>query len=97
MPPDVLGSLCAPAASREVVWRELIARVRSGDQDALAALYDETSRLVYGLTLRMLGNTADAEEVTLQIWRVWPFFITRQKSLDLDELAAIVKSLGEKR
>jgi RNA polymerase sigma-70 factor, ECF subfamily len=73
VPPDVQVSICARAATREVAWRELVARVRSGDQDALAALYDESSPLVYGLTLRVLGNKADAEEVTLdvykQIWR----------------------------
>jgi RNA polymerase sigma-70 factor, ECF subfamily len=73
VPSDVHGSLCAQAATREVVWRELIDRVRSGEQSAFAALYDESSPLVYGLTVRILGNKADAEEVTLdvykQIWR----------------------------
>src|SRR5881227_3090241 len=70
---DVQGSLCAPASNRELVWKGLIDRVRSGDQEALASLYDESSPLVYGLALRVLGNKADAEEVSLdvykQIWR----------------------------
>lgn len=44
-----------------------------GDQSALAALYDATSRQVFGLALRILSDAADAEEVTLdvfsQAWR----------------------------
>jgi RNA polymerase sigma-70 factor (ECF subfamily) len=48
-------------------------RVAGGDSDALAALYDLSSPLVFGLAVRILGNQADAEEVTLdvftQVWR----------------------------
>lgn len=44
-----------------------------GDRDALARLYDQTRSVVYSLALRILGDTADAEEVTmdvyLQAWR----------------------------
>lgn len=43
-----------------------------GDQAALAALYDETSRLVYSVALQLLTNTADSEEVTMDVYRqVW--------------------------
>jgi RNA polymerase sigma-70 factor (ECF subfamily) len=44
-----------------------------GDQSALASLYDGTSRLVFGLVVRILGDQANAEEVLLdvftQAWR----------------------------
>ncbi len=52
---------------------DLLARLAQGDSSALSALYDETSRPVYGLCLRILGDPADAEETTLdvftQAWR----------------------------
>ncbi|HYP54038.1 MAG TPA: sigma-70 family RNA polymerase sigma factor [Pyrinomonadaceae bacterium] len=50
----------------------LIRSVASGDQHALAALYDSTSRLVYGLVLRILGDAGAAEEVLLDVYtQVW--------------------------
>lgn len=43
-----------------------------GDQSALATLYDTTSRLIYGLILRVLGDTSSAEEVLLDVYtQVW--------------------------
>lgn len=51
----------------------LIKGVAEGDQQSLSALYDATSGLVYGLILRILGDTATAEEVLMdvfmQVWR----------------------------
>src|SRR6476659_10822657 len=51
----------------------LIARIRSGDQSAMADLYDRYSGVVYGVALRVLANTTAAEdvvqEVFLQLWR----------------------------
>lgn len=51
----------------------LIARIRSGDQSAMGELYDQYSGIVYGVALRVLGNTMAAEdvvqEVFLQLWR----------------------------
>ena len=48
-------------------------RCGTGDQGALSSLYDQCSSLVYAIALKVLGNQADAEEVTLdvfnQIWR----------------------------
>jgi len=47
-------------------------RIAAGDHAALASLYDATNRLIYGMALRILGNPADAEEVTLDIYtKVW--------------------------
>ena len=50
----------------------LVQRIATGDQAALAALYDATSRLVYGLVLRVLGDPSSAEEVLLDVYtQVW--------------------------
>jgi RNA polymerase sigma-70 factor (ECF subfamily) len=50
----------------------LLDRVSAGDEGALAQLYDATSRVVYGLVLRITGNTATAEELTLEVYaQVW--------------------------
>jgi RNA polymerase sigma-70 factor, ECF subfamily len=57
----------------EARWMALIQRIAQGDQQALAPLYDETSRFVYALALRILQDYGLAEEATmdvyLQIWR----------------------------
>ena len=51
---------------------ELIRKVAEGDQQALAALYDSTSRSVYGLLLRILADASAAEEVLLDVYsQVW--------------------------
>lgn len=53
-------------------WADLIRRSGAGDPRALARLYDQTSRLVYGLAQRILANFADAEEVTSDVYSyVW--------------------------
>jgi RNA polymerase sigma-70 factor (ECF subfamily) len=46
--------------------------IRARNSESLAALYDETSRFLYSLALRILGNQADAEEVILDVYQhVW--------------------------
>ena len=56
----------------EQAWASLIHDIAGGDQQALGTLYDATSSIVYGLALRILGNTANAEEVTLDVYtQVW--------------------------
>jgi RNA polymerase sigma-70 factor (ECF subfamily) len=51
----------------------LISAVRSGDERAMAVLYDRYSGIVYSVALRVLGDTAAAEdvlqEVFMQLWR----------------------------
>ena len=51
---DLLGKFLARAAARDV--------------DALGDFYDETKSLVYGLALRIVGDPAAAEEVTLDVY-----------------------------
>jgi RNA polymerase sigma-70 factor, ECF subfamily len=51
----------------------LIERIRSGDETAMADMYERYSGIVYGVALRVLGDTGAAEdvlqEVFLQLWR----------------------------
>lgn len=51
----------------------LISRVRTGDEDALAALHDRYASVVYSVALRVLGDTTQAEdilqEIFIQLWR----------------------------
>ena len=51
----------------------LVAAIRSGNQEAMAALYDRYSSVVYPVALRVLQNTSAAEDVLqdifLQLWR----------------------------
>jgi RNA polymerase sigma-70 factor, ECF subfamily len=51
----------------------LVTAVQSGDQSAMAALYDRYSSIVYSVALRVLQDTAAAEDVLqdifMQLWR----------------------------
>lgn len=50
----------------------LMLQVASGNSRALELLYDRYSRVVYGLSLRMLANAELAEDVVQEaFWRVW--------------------------
>jgi RNA polymerase sigma-70 factor, ECF subfamily len=57
---------------REQDWAALIKRVAGGDEYALSSLYDRSSRLIFGLLMRILGDAALAEEVLLDVYmQVW--------------------------
>jgi RNA polymerase sigma-70 factor (ECF subfamily) len=51
----------------------MVMALKSGDQSAVAELYDRYSSVVYAVALRVLGDTGAAEdvlqEVFLQLWR----------------------------
>ncbi len=49
------------------VESELVAKARLGDRAALEALMNLSNDLVYNLAVRMLGNPADAEDVSQEI------------------------------
>ena len=63
------------SAERQGVSPDLatVTAMKSGDQSALAELYDRYSSVVYAVALRVLGDTGAAEdvlqEVFLQLWR----------------------------
>jgi RNA polymerase sigma-70 factor (ECF subfamily) len=52
---------------------ELVSAIRSGNESAMAALYDKYSSIVYSVALRVLADTGAAEdvlqEVFMQLWR----------------------------
>lgn len=49
-----------------------IKSIASGDESAFATLYDTTCGLVYGLLLRILGNSAAAEQILADVYQeVW--------------------------
>ena len=59
-------------STRDQDWASLIKRVADGDQSALTLLYDSTSRLVFGLVVRVVTDRATAEEVLLDVYtQVW--------------------------
>lgn len=59
-------------STRDQDWAALIKRVADGDQSALTTLYDSTSRLVFGLILRVVTDRSTAEEVLLDVYtQVW--------------------------
>ena len=59
-------------STRDQDWAALIRRVADGDQSALTELYDATSRLVFGLILRVVTDRSSAEEVLLDVYtQVW--------------------------
>jgi len=64
---------------------QLLTRVQSGDDLALAALYDRYSRIVYSVALRVLRDAAAAEdvmqEIFMQIWRSPESFVAARGSL----------------
>lgn len=50
----------------------LVASVRGGDEDALAALYDRYAASIYSLALRITGDRLTAQEVTQDTFvRLW--------------------------
>jgi RNA polymerase sigma-70 factor, ECF subfamily len=60
----------APASGPD--FAALIRQIAAGDQQAITALYDGTSKLVFGLVLRILGDRGVAEEVLFDVYtQVW--------------------------
>ena len=62
----------ASAPIRESAWGEYVRRCALRDESALAALYDQSSQLVYTIALRILRDEADASEVVVDVYKqVW--------------------------
>ena len=68
--PNVSVSTPTSAAEDDLA---LVAGMARGDEQCAAHLYDHHSAVMYGLALRMVGDSADAEDVVLdafsQAWR----------------------------
>src|SRR5688572_18399496 len=74
--PGTLGAVLYANSSKALVseaeWVALVRCVSAGDQEALLALYQRAHRLVFTLSMRITGNRATAEEVTLDVFHdVW--------------------------
>lgn len=58
--------------------RDLLIRCQEGDRDAFAPVYERFKRTMHTLALHLLGNRADADEATQEIflaaWRALPSF-----------------------
>jgi RNA polymerase sigma-70 factor (ECF subfamily) len=84
-----------PPTDAETRQAELIRDAARGDQQALASLYDATSRTVYGLLLRILRDPATAEEVLFdvyaQVWRQAAAY-SRERGKPLAWLTTIARS-----
>ena len=64
----------------------LLDRIAQRDQSAFAQLYDATSKLVYGLVLRLVRDPAISEEITMevymQVWRTAASYDTSRGSVN---------------
>lgn len=59
-------------ASTRLSDEALVAQVARGNSSALEALYDRHSSTVLGLTLKIIGDRAAAEDILQEtFWRVW--------------------------
>jgi RNA polymerase sigma-70 factor, ECF subfamily len=57
---------------------DLFLQLQNGQTDTLGILYDRHAPLIYGIALRLLGNTAEAEDLTQDIFLI----LTRKCSYD---------------
>lgn len=65
-------NFAASSSARALDQAALIKSIAAGDQHALSTLYDTTSRLMYGLVLRIVSDAGTAEEVLLDVYtQVW--------------------------
>jgi RNA polymerase sigma-70 factor, ECF subfamily len=94
--------LGSPRDSREIStrdqdWAALIDSIAAGDQSALTTLYDSTSRLVFGLILRVVGDRSTAEEVVLDVYtQIWRQAATydRKRGAPLAWMTTIARTRG---
>src|SRR5947209_5577157 len=72
MPGPGSSSRAAESSASEQRWRSHMRGIRARDAESLAALYDESSRFLYGLALHILRDPADAEEVIMDVYQhIW--------------------------
>lgn len=87
--------LSATDLQRDVDLTALMSKVAEGDQSAFTALYEATSKIVFGLVLRIVIDRATAEEVLLdvftQAWRQAATF-DRKRGTPLAWLMTIARS-----
>jgi len=62
------ASVTLPESPASDPLLDLVERVARGEESALASLYDATRRQVYGLALRILRDSNDAEEAVIDVY-----------------------------
>jgi len=63
-----VGPSTVPSADDDL----LLDRVRAGDQQAMAQIFDRYSRMVYSVALRVLADPGHAEDVLQDVFfKVW--------------------------
>jgi RNA polymerase sigma-70 factor (ECF subfamily) len=81
-----LLSASSPGDSKPTLDSSLVQRLRAGDTAAFAEVYDSHSRVVYGLILRMVRDSAIAEdllqEIFLKLWRSASSLDSRATSIE---------------
>ncbi|MGB7472091.1 MAG: sigma-70 family RNA polymerase sigma factor [Candidatus Acidiferrum sp.] len=65
---DTLAAENAQLQSANFSERDAIARAQQGDSSAFEFLYRRHCSRVYALSLRMIGNTAEAEDLTQEVF-----------------------------
>jgi len=64
---------------------QLVIRLKQGDEDALASLFQRYGRIVYAVALRVLGESTAAEDISqeifMQLWRKPQLFDSQRGSL----------------
>jgi RNA polymerase sigma-70 factor (ECF subfamily) len=98
---DAVESSAQRIADRENCWQEYIREIRMSNSVAMRRLYDASSGVLYTLALRITRNSADAEEVLLDVYQhvwknagkfdpargtVWRWLILMTRSRALDRL-----------
>jgi RNA polymerase sigma-70 factor (ECF subfamily) len=72
-PDDLQPASVAHGPLLKTIESDALARAQAGDHSAFAQLYSLHKRRIYSLCLRMVGNTAEAEDLTqeafLQLYR----------------------------
>jgi RNA polymerase sigma-70 factor (ECF subfamily) len=61
---EFVPQIAAPAALPDPGEVDLLAKAQAGDHLAFAQLYSQHKRRIYSLCLRMVGNVAEAEDLT---------------------------------
>lgn len=68
----VEASSAAKWSDADTGLTELVTKSAAGDEFAFAQLYDCTNQIIYGLALRILGDSSAAEDVTMEVYlQVW--------------------------
>lgn len=74
-----------PEVENKDAMEEKIARMAAGDKNALAELYNEAKKPVFGFALSILKNTEDAEDVLqetfIRVWRGAAGYVPRGKPM----------------